>query len=57
MGKSNKNETPEAIEASGVDSVKETTQKVVKSPVELENETLKAEVGCEFLSLLVILRK
>jgi len=44
MGKSNKNETPEAIEASGVDSVKETTQKVVKSPVELENETLKAEV-------------
>lgn len=43
MAKSNKNETPEVVETSGVNTVNETTQEVLKSPVELANEELKAE--------------
>ncbi|VDH16875.1 Uncharacterised protein [Algoriella xinjiangensis] len=43
MGKSNKNETPEVVKTSGVDTLKETVQEVIKSPIELANEELKAE--------------
>ncbi|GEM_PF-5500171 len=44
MGRSTKNNTTEAVDASVVDNVKDTAKEVVKSPVELSNETLKAEV-------------